>query len=72
MFKMRHNKASSILFITLIVMPMDFSVEGQYQQSASILQGKNINHQLNNNKKCYKQMKSKKIEGSSNLLYAYC
>ena len=30
----------TILFIGLIVLPLDKSVEGQFQQSASILQGK--------------------------------
>ena len=30
----------SVLFISVIALPMDSSVEGQFQQSASILQGK--------------------------------
>ena len=31
---------SSVLFISVIALPMDSSVEGQFQQSASISQGK--------------------------------
>lgn len=35
---------STICFLTLIVMPVDISVEGQFQPSASILQGKTFLH----------------------------
>jgi len=47
----------SVLFISVIALPMDSSVEGQFQQSASILQGQTspyltqyiLRHLLNNN-----------------------
>ena len=38
--KMRFSFSSSVLFISIIGLPMESSVEGQFQQSASILQGK--------------------------------
>ena len=38
--KMRFSFSTSVLFISIIGLPMESSVEGQFQQSASILQGK--------------------------------
>ena len=37
---MKFSFSTSVLFISLIGLPMESSVEGQFQQSASISQGK--------------------------------